>query len=52
MQSVRAVLTYWSAVIRRDADMTAANSAQRQFMSKCNLANKVIIAKNSKAANN
>jgi len=52
MQSVRAVLTYCLAVIRRDADMAAANSAQRQSMSKCNLANQVIIAKNSKTANN
>jgi len=31
---------------------TAANSAQCQSMSKCNLANQVIIAKNSKTANN
>jgi len=52
MQSVRAVLTYCSTVIRREADMTAANSAQRQSMSKCNLANQVIIAKNPKTANN
>jgi len=29
MQSVCAVLTYCSAVIRRDADITAANSARR-----------------------
>jgi len=52
MQSVRAVLIYCSAVIRRDADMTAAHSAQRQSMLKCNLANQVIIAKNSKTVNN
>jgi len=42
MQSVRAVLTHCSAVIRRDTDMTAANSAQRQSMSKCTLVNQVI----------
>jgi len=52
MQSVCAVLTYCSAVIRRDADITAANSARRQSMSKCILANQVIIAKNSKTVNN
>jgi len=30
MQSLRAVLTYCSAVIRSDVDMTAANIAVRQ----------------------
>jgi len=39
---------------RSVSQYTAANSAQRQWlsMSKCNLANQVIIAKNSKTANN
>jgi len=37
---------------RSVSQYTAANSAQRQSTSKCNLANQVIIAKNSKTANN
>jgi len=54
MQSLRAVLTYCSAVIRSDADMTAAHSAVRQSMSKCNVAYQVIIiyTNNAKTANN
>ena len=37
---------------RSASQYTAANSSQRQSMSKCTLVNQVIIAKNWKTANN